>query len=48
LIDTEATITEIAYGSGFDSLSNFNRQFFRRKGCPPSQWREMALRQRQV
>ena len=46
LIDTEAGITEIAYASGFESLSNFNRQFAKRKGCSPGAWREMALAER--
>ena len=46
LINTEAGITEIAYASGFESLSNFNRQFSKRKGCSPGAWREMALRER--
>src|SRR5690606_19596174 len=33
LIDTSQTIAEIAYGCGFNNISNFNRIFKRKKNC---------------
>jgi AraC-like DNA-binding protein/quercetin dioxygenase-like cupin family protein len=38
LNDTELSIAEIAEKSGFNSISNFNRQFKAQKGIPPSQY----------
>lgn len=38
LKDTELPIAEIAEKSGFNSISNFNRQFRAQKGCSPSQF----------
>lgn len=40
LVDTEKSISEIGYISGFNNLSNFNRIFKKRKGCSPSEFRE--------
>ncbi len=40
LIDTNQTIAEIAYGCGFNNISNFNRIFKRKKSCTPKEFRE--------
>ena len=40
LIDTTDSISEICYTSGFNTLSNFNRLFRKRKGCNPTEFRE--------
>lgn len=39
--DAEKTVTDICYSVGFNNLSNFNRQFLRRKGMPPSRFRAL-------
>ena len=38
LIDATKSISEIAYESGFENLSNFNRQFKKIKGITPSEF----------
>lgn len=38
-------ITEVAFASGFNNLSNFNRQFLAQKGMPPSRFRALMLQQ---
>ena len=40
LIDTTSSVAEICYGCGFNTLSNFNRLFKKRKGCNPTEFRE--------
>jgi len=40
LTDASKNISEIAYDSGFENLSNFNRQFKKIKGVTPSQFQE--------
>jgi AraC-like DNA-binding protein len=35
------TVTEICYATGFNNLSNFNRQFLRQKGMNPSRFRAL-------
>ncbi|MBQ3752324.1 MAG: helix-turn-helix domain-containing protein [Prevotella sp.] len=40
LIDTTDTVSEICYCCGFNTLSNFNRLFRKRKGCSPTEFRE--------
>ena len=40
LIDTQMSISEICYLCGFNTLSNFNRQFKRLKNCTPKEFRE--------
>ncbi len=37
------SMTEIAYQSGFKSISTFNRAFLTQKGCSPSQYRKYYL-----
>lgn len=39
LATTEDSITNIHLDSGFQTKSNFNREFKRQFGCSPSQWR---------
>ena len=34
-------ITDICFASGFTNISNFNRQFLRQKGIPPSRFRAL-------
>ncbi|HVL20501.1 MAG TPA: AraC family transcriptional regulator [Amaricoccus sp.] len=38
-------VTEVAFASGFNNLSNFNRQFLAQKGMPPSRFRALMLQQ---
>lgn len=40
LIDTTDPVSAICYDCGFNTLSNFNRLFRKRKGCNPSEFRE--------
>lgn len=35
------SVTDICYAVGFNNVSNFNRQFLRRKGMPPSRFRAL-------
>ncbi|MEP4031545.1 helix-turn-helix domain-containing protein [Roseibium polysiphoniae] len=37
-----ANVTSAMYASGFNTKSNFNREFLRVKGCPPSTWLDAA------
>jgi AraC-like DNA-binding protein len=39
LLETDATISEIAFECGFNNLSNFNRRFRERKGMSPREYR---------
>ena len=39
--DDGMSITEICFASGFNNLSNFNRQFLAQKGMPPSRFRAL-------
>lgn len=39
LIDTRMNITEVAYQSGFKSISTFNRVFKQFRGCSPTEYR---------
>lgn len=41
LLDSEKTIAEICYDSGFNNISNFNRTFKSKKGCSPREFREI-------
>ena len=40
LIDTVDTVSVIGFDCGFNTLSNFNRLFRKRKGCSPTEFRE--------
>ena len=40
LVDTTDSVSEICWTTGFNTLSNFNRQFRKRKGCTPKEFRE--------
>ncbi|MDR0431331.1 MAG: AraC family transcriptional regulator [Tannerellaceae bacterium] len=46
LIDTNDTVSEICYKSGFNNLSNFNRIFRKKKGITPTEYREKYARSR--
>jgi AraC-like DNA-binding protein len=48
LSDTTMSITKICYESGFNNLSNFNRQFLNQKGMPPSAFRKLMSANRRV
>ncbi len=40
LVNTTDSVSEICYTCGFNTLSNFNRLFRKRKGCNPTEFRE--------
>ena len=40
LVDSEQTVAEICFDSGFNTISNFNRLFRKKKGCSPKEFRE--------
>ena len=40
LVDTTNSVSEICYGCGFNTLSNFNRLVRKYKGCSPTEFRE--------
>ena len=40
LVDTTDTVAEICWDTGFNTLSNFNRLFRKRKGCSPTEFRQ--------
>ena len=40
LLDTSDSVSEICWDCGFNTLSNFNRLFRKRKGCSPTEFRE--------
>ena len=42
------SVTDICFNVGFNNLSNFNRQFLRRKGMPPSRFRALLKDNRAV
>jgi AraC-like DNA-binding protein len=42
------SVTDICFAVGFNNLSNFNRQFLRRKGMPPSRFRALLEENRAV
>ncbi len=39
LLESDASVSEIAFAAGFNNLSNFNRQFRNRFGCTPRDYR---------
>jgi AraC-like DNA-binding protein len=46
--DAAMSVTDICYATGFNNLSNFNRQFLRRKGMSPSRFRALLKDNRAV
>ena len=40
LVDTADSVSVICWTTGFNTLSNFNRLFRKRKGCSPTEFRE--------
>jgi AraC-like DNA-binding protein len=40
LIDTNESVSEVAYNCGFNNISNFNRIFKKKKGCTPKEFRQ--------
>ena len=48
LVDTTDDISEICYECGFNTLSNFNRLFRKRKGCSPTDFREKYRKTRVI
>jgi AraC-like DNA-binding protein len=40
LMQSDASVSEICFASGFNNLSNFNRQFKERKGTSPKHFRK--------
>lgn len=41
--DSDIPLKEIAFQTGFGSLSSFSRVFLREVGCPPSKYREYSI-----
>lgn len=44
LSDSNLTVTDISYQSGFKSISTFNRVFRQYRGCSPSEYRKYYLK----
>lgn len=44
LIESDKSVTEVAYDAGFTNLANFNRQFLRQKKANPRTFRRQAAR----
>lgn len=42
LRESDQTVVEVSYACGFENLANFNRQFRRRHGLAPREWRTAA------
>lgn len=45
LLQTDQTISEVAYASGYQNLSHFNEQFHRYKRMTPTQYRELVRKE---
>lgn len=45
LLETDQTVAEVAYGSGFRNLANFNQHFRRYKKMTPIEYRRRILRE---
>ena len=43
LQNSDFTVSQVAYESGYDNLSNFNKQFKKIMGMPPRQYRDLAV-----
>ncbi|MBA3324420.1 MAG: AraC family transcriptional regulator [Rhodobacteraceae bacterium] len=46
--DADMKITEVCFSSGFNNISNFNRQFLSQKGMSPSRFRELLTENKTV
>jgi AraC-like DNA-binding protein len=44
LAETRQSVSAICYEVGYSNLSNFNRNFWNRRGMTPSRYRDMAVR----
>ncbi len=44
LVETDGTVSEIAWSCGFDSLANFQKQFRKIHACTPKDYRQRATR----
>lgn len=44
LLESDRTVAEVCYDSGFGNLSNFNRQFLKLRKVSPRAWRQKATR----
>jgi AraC-like DNA-binding protein/quercetin dioxygenase-like cupin family protein len=44
LIDTQMTVEQVCYDSGYSTLANFNKQFLKIKRLTPSQFRKQFLK----
>ncbi len=44
ITETDNTFTDIAYLSGFGSIRNFNRIFYKHMGCTPSEYKKNPFR----
>ncbi len=42
LLDTDRSVTDIAFEAGFNSVAYFNRRFMRAKGMSPTAYRARA------
>ena len=47
LIDTNKTISEICFSTGFNNISNFNRQFREVYGTAPGEYRKAKAENRE-
>lgn len=43
LSDSEKQIADIAFSCGYSNLSNFNRQFLKKVGCSPKEYRKRSV-----
>lgn len=48
LIDTNEPVSQIGFSCGFNTLTNFNRLFKKRKGCSPTEFREKYAKTRVI
>jgi len=44
LLETDGSIAEVAFESGFNNLSNFNRRFLKLKGISAREYKTQHLR----
>ncbi|MBO4800593.1 MAG: helix-turn-helix domain-containing protein [Bacteroidaceae bacterium] len=48
LVDSEDTVQGICFDCGFNTLSNFNRLFRKKKGCSPKEFREAFQKKKRL